>query len=160
MMFEPEPGYKSSAWLLPALLAALGAFVLTTLAWPSAALIRRRYGARYGLVDRDAKAHLWVRVAALTCLALSAGWGTTITMMMSDFSLLSEKTDVWLWLLQLLSLVALVFAAVIGAWNARVVLSGRRRWFVKLWAVLLALSFLVLLWVALVYDLIAFDVQY
>jgi ABC-type Fe3+ transport system permease subunit len=30
----------------------------------------------------------------------------------------------------------------------------------KLWAIVMALSFLVILWVALVYDLITFDVNY
>jgi hypothetical protein len=56
--------------------------------------------------------------------------------------------------------VVLVGAAAIGAWNAWVVTRGQRRFTAKLWAVLLALSFVVLPWVALVHDLIAFDVNY
>jgi hypothetical protein len=160
MMFEPEPAYRSSAWLLPALIAALGTLLLTTLAWPAAALVRRYYRARYGLVERDAKAHFRVRLAALLALVLFVAWGTTISMMMSNFSLLSPDLDGWLWVLQILSVVVFAGAAAIGVWNAWVVTSGQRRWTAKLWAVLLALSFLVLLWVALVYDLIAFDVNY
>ena len=62
--------------------------------------------------------------------------------------------------LQILSLVVFVGAAAIGVWNAWVVTRGQRRFTAKLWAVLLALSFLLLLWVALVHDLIAFDVNY
>jgi hypothetical protein len=73
-------------------------------------------------------------------------------------SLLSAEVS--LWVLQILSLVVLVGAAAIGAWNAWVVTRGQRRFTAKLWAVLLALSFVVLPWVALVHDLIAFDVNY
>ena len=160
MMFEPVPGYRSSAWLLPALLAALGMLFLTTVAWPTAALVRRYYGARYGLAGSEAKAHFRVRLAALLALALFVVWATTISMMMSDYSLLSPALDGWLWVLQILSLVVFVGAAAVGVRNAWVVTRGQRRFTAKLWAVLLALSFAVLLWVALVYDLIAFDVNY
>lgn len=40
------------------------------------------------------------------------------------------------------------------------VLKSERRRLAKLWAVVMALSFIAILWVALVYDLIAFDVNY
>jgi CubicO group peptidase (beta-lactamase class C family) len=160
MMFEPLPAHKSSAWLLPALAAGLGAMLLTTLAWPTAAFVRRHYGARYGLTGLDAKAHRWVRTAAVAVLVLWVAWGVTISMMLADFSLLSPDLDGWLWVLQILSLSVLVAAVAIGAWNARVVLKSERRRLAKLWAVVMALSFIAILWVALVYDLIAFDVNY
>jgi len=160
MMFEPVPAHKSPGWLLPALIAGFGALVLTTLAWPAAALIRRHYGARYSLAGRDAKAHWWVRTLAVAVAALCIAWGVTVSMMLTDLSLLSPDLDGWLWVLQVLSLVLFVGGAIIGLWNAWVVLTGNRRLMAKLWAVVLALSFLAILWVALVYDLIAFDVNY
>ena len=160
MMFEPVPAHKSPGWLLPALIAGFGALVLTTLAWPAAALIRRHYGARYSLAGRDAKAHWWVRTLAVAVAALCIAWGVTVSMMLTDLSLLSPDLDGWLWVLQVLSLVLFVGGAIIGLWNAWVVLTGNRRLVAKLWAVVLALSFLAILWVALVYDLIAFDVNY
>ena len=160
MMFEPVPSPKSGGWLLPALIAGLGAFVLTTLAWPTAALVRRYYRGHYGLTGRDAKAHRWVRAAAVAVIALWIAWGATLSMMLADFSLLSPEMDGWLWVLQILSLIVFVGGAVIGVWNAWVVLNSKRRWIAKLWAVVMALSFLAILWVALAYDLIAFDVNY
>jgi hypothetical protein len=145
---------------LPALVAALGVFLLTTLAWPSAALIRRYYGAPYRLAGQDARMHRLVRSAAVVALALWVAWIATVSIMMSDFSLLSPDLDGWLWLLQILSLVVFVGAAAIGLWNAGVVLRSQRRRAAKLWAVILALAFLIVLWVAFACDLIAFDVNY
>ena len=55
MVFEPVPWWVSSAWLLPLWIASLVALVLTTLAWPVSALIRRRYGVTYGLTGADAR---------------------------------------------------------------------------------------------------------
>src|SRR5690606_9332332 len=133
---------------------------LTTLAWPAAALIRRYHGARYSLTGRDANAHWWVRMLAVAVAALCIAWGITVSMMLADLSLLSPSLDGWIWVLQMLSLVLFVGGAVIGVWNAWVVLKSNRRLVAKLWAVVLALAFLAILWVALVYDLIAFDVNY
>jgi hypothetical protein len=65
-----------------------------------------------------------------------------------------------LWLLQLLSLVAFPAAAVIGVLNAITVLRGQRKWYTKVWAVLLAIALIVLLWVAYAFHLIALDVNY
>ena len=44
----------SSVWLIPALLTGLIALVLTTIAWPISALVRRHYGALQ-LTGRDAR---------------------------------------------------------------------------------------------------------
>jgi hypothetical protein len=45
-------------------------------------------------------------------------------------------------------------------WNAWMVVRSTRKWYAKVWAVVLALSLLVLLWVAFMFHLIAFDVNY
>jgi hypothetical protein len=63
-------------------------------------------------------------------------------------------------IVQLLSAVVFFGAAAIGVWNASVVVLGARKWYAKTWAVLLALALLVVLWVALAFHLIAFDVNY
>jgi cytochrome b len=58
-----------------------------------AALVRRYYGARYGLAGQDAKAHRCVRIAAVAVLALWIAWGVILAMMMADFSLLSPDVS-------------------------------------------------------------------
>ncbi len=84
----------------------------------------------------------------------------TIGKMMSNLPLLSESSDGWVWLMQLLSLVVFLGGAVLGVWNAWVVVRSPRKWYAKAWAVVVALSLLVLLYLALTFHLIAFDANY
>jgi hypothetical protein len=142
------------------MIIGLVALLLTTLAWPVSALVRRHYGVAYGLAGEDAKAHRWVRIAATGAVVLLIGWAITISKMMADLTLLSDSADGWVWLMQLLSLVVFLGGVVLGAWNAWVVVRSSRKWYAKVWAVVLALSLLLLLYVALVFHLIAFDVNY
>lgn len=160
MIFEPTPAYKSGTWLLPVVAAGLIALVLTTLAWPVAALTRRHYRAAYPLVGEDARAHRWVRYAALAAVVLTVAWLLTIVMALEKFTLLNGSYDWWFWVLQLLSPIVYIGAAALGVWNAWVVVRSARKWYAKLWAVLLAVAFVALLWVAIVYNLIAFSLQY
>ena len=160
IVFEPASPATSPAWLLPALIAGLLALALTSLAWPVSALVRRHYGAPYRLTGQDAKAHRWVRIAATAVVGLMIAWGVTIATLMGDLNKLKPSMDGLLWVLQLLSLVVFIGGAAFGAWNALVVVRGPRKWYAKVWAVILALALLVLLWVAFAYNLIAFDVNY
>ena len=50
---------------MPLAVASLLALLLTVLAWPISALVRRHYGVRYALGGKDARAHRWVRIAAV-----------------------------------------------------------------------------------------------
>src|SRR5262249_45747720 len=154
------PAGKSAGWLVPSLVGGLTVLLLTSLAWPVSALVRRHYGAPYKLTGQDAKAHRWIRIASTAVIAAFIAWATAIGMMMSDFSLLTSKMDPVLFMLQLLSIVVFLGAAAIGVWNAMVVVRGPRKWYAKTWAVLLALSLLVALWVAFAFHLIALDVNY
>jgi hypothetical protein len=160
MMFDRTPASRSPGWLMPAVVVGLLALLLTSLAWPVSALVRRHYGAAYRLEGDDAKAHRWIRIAATSAVVLFTAWAVTAGKMLSDFALLSDSMNPWLWLLQLLSLIVFVGGAILGVWNAWVVLRSTRSWYAKVWAVVLALSLLVLLWVAFIFNLIAFDVNY
>ncbi len=160
MVFEPSPGWRSAGWLVPSLVAGLVAILLTVLAWPVSALVRRHYGVPYRLAGDDAKAHRFVRIGATAALVLFIAWVITITQMMGNLANLSSGMNGWLWLLQLLSLVVFIGALAAAAWNAMVVVRSTRKWYAKLWAVVLVLSLLVLLWVAFAFNLIAFDVNF
>jgi CubicO group peptidase (beta-lactamase class C family) len=160
MVFEPTPASVSPNWLLPALIAGLSALLLTSLAWPVSALVRRHYGAPYRLTGLDAKAHRWIRIASTAVVAAFIAWSVTVAMMMGDLNLLTPSMDALLWILQLLSVVVFIGAAAVGVWNAMVVVRGPRKWYAKTWAVLLALALLVTLWVALAFHLIGFGANY
>src|SRR5690606_29964650 len=55
MVFQRLPGWVSL--LLPLTVCSLLALLLTVLAWPVSALVRRHYGARYALSGKDARMH-------------------------------------------------------------------------------------------------------
>jgi CubicO group peptidase (beta-lactamase class C family) len=160
MVFDRPPAAKSPTWLLPAVSVGAIALLLTVLAWPTSALVRRHYGVPYRLEGQDAKAHRWIRIAATSAVALLAAWAITVSKMISELELLTASMDGWIWVLQLLSFVVFIGGAALGIWNALVVVRGPRKWYAKTWAVALAVSLLVMLWVALAFHLIAFDVNY
>jgi hypothetical protein len=145
---------------MPALSVGAIALLLTVLAWPTSALVRRHYGVPYRLAGQDAKAHRWVRIAATAVVALLTVWAITVSKMITELDLLTAGMDGWLWTLQLLSLVVFLGGAALGTWNAMVVVRGPRKWYAKTWAIVVAVSLLVMLWVALAFHLIAFDVNY
>jgi hypothetical protein len=160
MTFQPTPAYRSGSWLVPALCVGLVALLLTALAWPISALIRRHYGVRYALTGPDAQAHRYVRLASVAALVVFGGWALFITIGLQTLAYLSTKTDLLLRLLQFLSPIVFFGAAIVGVWNAWTVTRSTRKWYAKAWAVVLALSFLVVLWVALNCHLMKFGVDY
>jgi hypothetical protein len=160
MMFLPAPWWKSSAWLLIALEASLVALALTVIMWPVAPLVRRHYRVASPLTGRDALAHRWARIAAAAVLAVAIAWGVTISRMAADISALSSKLDVWLWTLELLSLIVFLGAAGVAIWSAWMVWTARRTWPAKVWSAVVGFACVMVLYVALVYHLIGFKVDY
>ena len=160
MLFEPVPWWLSQGWLLPAWMCALAALLLTVLAWPISALVRRHYRVAYGLTDRDARAHRWIRIAALADLAVTLAAISTVVLIATNLDSAGPGMDAWIHAMRLLSLVVLVGAAAIGLWNAAVVLRSGRRWTAKLWAIVLALSCLAVLYAGVVAHIVGFSANY
>lgn len=160
MMFEPVPASKSGSWLVPAFLASVVALLLTVLAWPVSALVRRHYGKSYALSGSDAKAHRVIRWTSLAVLAVLIGYIVLLVMMFSNYDLLSPRNNLWVHLLRVLCLITFPLGALIGLWNAWNVLRSRRRKWAKFWAIVLALAFLVLLWVGIAFHMLGYSANY
>ena len=160
MVFMPTPWYRSAAWLGPLAQLSLAILVITLLVWGAAAIARRRYKVAFPLTGRARVAHRWMRYAAIAVLLLLAGWTWQIQRMSSNVGALTSKSDPWLWILQLLGLVVFVGAAGVALWHARVAWAGKRPWTAKAWSAVLALASVSLLYIAVVFKLIAFDVNF
>lgn len=160
MVFEPVSWYQSTAWLTPALLFSMGALALTAFAWPAAAITRRRFGAKLALSGNDLKAYRLVRGLGGLAVAVLVGWATVTLTMMADFTLMNGSIDWAIILLQILT--PLVFVGLVGVagWNLWLIWKGKRGWFSKLWSAVLLLSAIVLLWVALAFNLIGFGLTF
>ncbi|MDQ2701409.1 MAG: beta-lactamase family protein [Pseudomonadota bacterium] len=154
---------RLSAWdalAMPLLVASLVILLLTVLAWPVSALVRRHYGVPYRLAGADARAHRLVRIAALLSLLSIGSVFALVLAMFSDLAMTSPDTDGLIIALRLFALVALPLAAVVAVWNAWHVLRRPRRLLAKLWALLLALACLFALWIGIANHLIGFGANY
>jgi hypothetical protein len=160
MTFHRVPWYKDTAWFLPVLLAAIGVVLLTALAWPVGAIARRRYKAagRYeGRRLRDQRIfHGWQWLV----LAVLGGWVTWVSVGMSSLSMLSGPLDPLLYALQILSPIALFGLLVLAGWNLWTARKEKRGWFALLWAVLLVLAAVILLWMAFAFHMFGFGTNY
>ena len=154
-MMDRTPWDKSSGWWVPAMIASVVVLLLTVFAWPIGALARRHYRFAYALRGVDARAHRWVRIAALSASVVFLTWAILLTAMLSVLDLIPKVGGV-IAVLRILSPLVFLGGAAVGLWNAWVVgKSGRSRW-AKVWAVLNAAGLLLLLWAALSFHLIAF----
>ncbi|MGI8495980.1 MAG: hypothetical protein ACR2OG_00110 [Gemmatimonadaceae bacterium] len=160
MVFDRTPWYRNSAWLLPFLLAGLAALVITALMWPIAASVRRRYGATLALEPRALRAFRLSRIAALAIVAVMLGWVLTVALLLSDINHLNSSSDPVLWSLEIIGTVVFFGGFALMLWNLWVVWGGRRRWPAKLWSIVLAVSAMMVLWVAVAFKLISFGVNY
>lgn len=149
-----------AALAMPLLVASLLVVLLTVVAWPVSALVRRYYGAPRRLAGADARAHRLARIAALLALlAIGSVLGLVITML-GSLDMTSPDTDGLIIALRLFATVALPLAVAATAWNAWRVLRGERRLLAKLWALLLAFACLFLLWVGIAQHVIGFGANY
>jgi len=158
--FDRVPWYLSTAWITPAFLAGLGALLLTAIAWPAAALIRRRYGAKTGLSAAALKSYRLTRGFAALAVAVVVGWILFVSKLVRDFSSLSGELDGTLIVLQILTPVVFFGLFASAIWNIRHVWTGKRGRFAKFWSILLLLSAVILLWIAIGFHLIGFDTRF
>ena len=78
----------------------------------------------------------------------------------TDLNWAGPGTDGWLVVLRLLSVVVFIAAAAVALWNAWAVLNSKRGKLAKLWSVVLAISCLVVLYVAIVFHLVGYSANY
>jgi CubicO group peptidase (beta-lactamase class C family) len=160
MVFEPIPGARSPAWLLPAAGAAVGATLLTALLWPVGAIVRRRLRAPLALTPEGASARRLTRVGSLALTAIVVLWGCVIGFGMAGRNVFVPSFDKWLYVTYLLSLLAFIGGAAALVFGAVRTFAAGRPWYSKLWATVLAASGLVLLYFAWLGHLMSFVTKY
>lgn len=160
MVWDRVPWYRSSTWILPLLYFSLAVLALTALLWPTRALVRRRFGATLGLERSKLRAYRASRLAAVLILLVLIGWAILITVISSDVSNLSSSFDPFLYLLQALGFIIFLGGVAAMGWYAYTVWRGGLRWTAKVWSILLVTASATILYVALVFNLIGWSVNY
>ncbi|WOF42013.1 beta-lactamase family protein [Sphingopyxis indica] len=160
MVFEPAPAGTNTAWLMPALLVALGLVALAALAWPVRALVRRNFGAKFALEGQARRAWRLSRLFAWLVIVAVAGWALLIATFAGDIGSVGGPLDWLIILLRILTPVAAFGLLATSAWHLWLCFRDKRRWTMKLGAVLLLLSALVLVWVTIAFNLYGFSMVY
>jgi CubicO group peptidase (beta-lactamase class C family) len=158
-VFMPVPAGTSAGWIIPVVLISAGSLLLTVIAWPVAASIRRRHGVAFELTRQQALARRLVGAAAVVNLVFLLGWAVLVQSGLSDLALFDGRADVWFVVLHLLGFVGMIGAGV-AVWNAWLSLQGARRWWSKTWSVVLAASCLAITWISFALNLVKLDLYY
>ena len=161
MVWERAPWYKNTAWLMPLFLLGVGSLLLTTLAWPVTAIVRRRYGATLALDARALQAYRLSRIGALAILVALASWGSLLVLFIINGNAATKGSDPLLWLVEIVGAVAFIGGGALVLWNLWVVWQGgKRRWPTKIWSIVLVISALEIIWVASAFKLLSFGAHY
>jgi CubicO group peptidase (beta-lactamase class C family) len=160
MVFQPAPASRNAAWLMPALIAALGLVALAALGWPVRAIVRRSFGTRLALEGPARRAYRLSRIFAWAALAAVAGWMGLISAFSADVGALGGSTDWLIILLRILTPVAALGLTATAGWHLWLSWKGKRHWAARLGAALLLLAALVLVWVTFGCNLYGFGMVY
>lgn len=151
----------NGAWLVPALCASLGALLLTVIFWPVNAIVRRRFGARLELPRPSLKAYKMSKIGALLVVLALLAWAMCVTKMFGDLNNTTSAFDNVIRFCQVFGTIGFVVGFLLTLPNLSATWTGGgRRWPAKLWSIVLVLSAAVMLWIAFVFHLISWGVNY
>lgn len=161
MVFQRPEWYRNSSWLRPVFFVSFAALLLTALFWPIATITRRQYGAPLTLNVPDMRAYRLSKIGATAIVAGVVLWGTLLAMLLQRNDLMGSGFDWLLHAAQLLGIVGFVGGLACMVINLRAVWSGgTRRWPARTWSIVLTVSAFFVLWVAAVFHLLSFGVNY
>ena len=159
-VLDRAPASQNGAWLSPALQFSLFVLALTAIFWPITAVVRRRYDYRLPLAGRELTAYRAGKIGSWLMVLAFAAWIISIMMMFSDLNRTTDKFDPVLRFDQFFGFIGFIGGFLLILWNLVAVWTGGRRWPAKLWSVLLTIAGFIVLWVAVVFHLISWGVNY
>ena len=160
MVFEPSPGWRSSAWVLPGMAVALAACLLTSVCWPIAALSRRRHGFLLPITGVALRGHEVSRWVAVAMSVVTLSWFGILLKGLMDLDFLSPSLDPVLLLMYTISVIVYFGGSAAMLWSAWIAWSSPRPIAARIWTTVLALSALMLLYLAWLYHLMSFVTRY
>jgi CubicO group peptidase (beta-lactamase class C family) len=160
MVFQRSSVNENSGLDQPIIIGATVVLALALLFWPIGWVIRRHYGRELELTQQQRRLRLLVRIVCVVDVAFVAGWLLIFLLVRDNFSLLSDRLDPWLRLLQMLGwlgVLGVVFTIinVIRSWR------NRQRWlWSKLGDTAIALACVAFVWFVFTWNLMAFSLKY
>ena len=159
-VYERPPASENGAWLMPALYVSLAVLLFTVIFWPVTAIVRRRFGQPLELPYSSMRAYRAGKIGALLIVLGLVAWTVSVVSMFSDLNKTTAAFDPVLRFDQIFGFVAFIGGFLLTLWNLKAVWSGDRRWPAKLWSIALVFSAFIVLWIAFVFHLISWGVNY
>ena len=159
-VFDRVPAARAKSWIIPALVVGLAVFLAAVLYWPTAWLIRRKYGAASPLTGSPLRTLNVVRGFGLLAVILFAGWAAVIMAAFETYLDSPYAFDTALWVLQIASLVILPGLAILALLNLVSAWKGKRVLRSKIWSLAMVLASLMLLYFAVQFGFLALTVEY
>jgi len=158
--FQRYPTWRSPSWMGPALTVSFCCLLLTGLAWPIAALARRRFGARLALGPRAAKAHHLSRGLVLATAVVALTLLGTLIYMVSGYDRLSAAMDPWLTTVKVVAILVFPASLLASLYDAVLVWTTKRSWRARVWSIVLVAAGGMVVWTALVFHVANFGTHY
>lgn len=155
----PVPSWASGAVNLPLFAIAAAILLLTSVAWPIMAFVRRRSAVQSVQNVRERRVRFLAYLGAVVATFFLLGWVALFGALAVGGASLNADLDPWIRLVQFIGLLCVVGAAA-ALWNAWQTCVGTARWWTKLWSVVLAIALLDFVWFSFVSSLISSNLNY
>ena len=159
-VYDPAPASQNGAWLMPCLYISLIVLVLTVVFWPVNAIVRRRFRQPLDLPYADMRAYRAGKFGALLIVLGLLAWVMSVVSMFGDLNKTTAAFDPVIRFDQVFGFIAFIGGFLLTLWNLKAVWGGDRRWPAKLWSILLVFAAFIILWIAFVFHLIGWGVNY
>jgi CubicO group peptidase (beta-lactamase class C family) len=152
--------WKNAALVMPLAQVSLAILLITALLWPTRWLVRRYHGRTFPLTGRELLGYRLSRVGAIAIVLAVAGWATVVTVLFGDLANTAGALDALILTIQVVTFIAFLGGLAAFLWYAWQVWRGKRRWYARLWSVLLVLAGAVMVWVGFAFHLLSFGTNY
>jgi len=152
--------YNNKTVVIIALCFACLLFALTLLLWPVAALVRRHYAGKLELTASQRRMRLLVKLGCAVDLAALIAFIGILAYGLSNLSVLSDRMDPWLRLLQLLFVVALLATIAMLYSSYRLWRDSRKGIWTTLYTAGLALASLIFVWFVVASRIVQLSLNY
>ncbi|HEU4517342.1 MAG TPA: serine hydrolase domain-containing protein [Steroidobacteraceae bacterium] len=159
LVLQPAPWWISSTVFAPLLAISIAVVFGSLIAWMVTALLRRHYRLWPANAGPAGRPYRWTRIACAATLAILACWMMLFAQLDGNLFAYSPALDPAVSLLKIATTLSCAGGLAAAAWDLLQPAAGRG-WASRVSSVALAVSFAILLWLAVVLKLAGFGTDY
>jgi CubicO group peptidase (beta-lactamase class C family) len=159
-VFQPVPWWRSAGWNGKLLLATIAILAVSALAWPAAALLRLVFRREQHLHGAGLRRYRLIGAACAVNLIFLTGIPILLTVASSSGNWsLTDEIDFWLRLIQLCGVLGAV-GTVVAICDAGLGRGAGSTWWRRLWSGAIAGAGVAVLWFAVTFHLLSWDLNF